>query len=172
MFHLDVEVIDPPLPERCRLESPWLSPAAPRFVFSLFCVSYPLRVQLGGSVTEILPVPSGTPSATPRLPSGIPHPVVGHASVGVWAKLPATAKRGCHSRDAYFTETIKAQLLPPTQNVGENMIKVALSPPRGALCVLPKSVSLLLLTIYIKEKYDQPWRSNGGPRTGTGTVPR
>jgi len=29
---------------------------------------------------------------------------------------------------------------------------VALSPLRGALCVLPKSVSLLLLTIYIKKK--------------------
>jgi len=111
MFRLDVEVIDPPLPERCRLESPWLSPAAPRFVCFLFCVSlsYPLRVQLGGSVTEIPPVPSGTPRvnpATPRLPSGIPHPVVGHASVGVWAELPAThrtrvhtARRGCHSRD-------------------------------------------------------------------------
>jgi len=53
--------------------------------FFLFCVSYPLHVQLGGSVTETPPVPPGTPSATPRLPSGIPHPVVGRASVGAWA---------------------------------------------------------------------------------------
>jgi len=30
--------------------------------------------------------------------------------------------------------------------------KSHLSPLRGALCVLPKSVSLLLLTIYKKEK--------------------
>jgi len=96
MFRLDVEVIDPPLPERCRLECAWLSPAAPRFVFFfLCCVSYPLRVQLGGSVTEIPPIPPGTPSASPRLPSGIPHPVVGHASVGVWAELPATPSYSC-----------------------------------------------------------------------------
>jgi len=79
------------------------------FRFFLFCVSYsyPLRVQLGGSVTEIPPVPPGTPSATPRLPSGIPHPVVGRASVGAWASCSVhhrtrvrTARRGCHSRDA------------------------------------------------------------------------
>jgi len=65
------------------------------FRFFLCCVSYPLRLQLGGSVTEIPPVPPGTPSATPRLPSGIPHPVVGHASVGVWAELPATPSYSC-----------------------------------------------------------------------------
>jgi len=39
----------------------------------------------GVTVTEIPPVSPETPSTTPRLPSGIPHPVVGRASVGVWA---------------------------------------------------------------------------------------
>jgi len=36
----------------------------------------------------------------------------------------------------------------------QNEHTVALSPPRGALCVLPKSVLLLLLTIYIKKTFD------------------
>ena len=44
---------------------------------------------------QIPPVPPGTPSATPSLPSGIPHPVVGHASVSVWAELPANSSYSC-----------------------------------------------------------------------------
>jgi len=46
------------------------------------------------------------PSVSPRPLSGIPHPVVGHASVGARASCPLShrtrvriARRGCHSCD-------------------------------------------------------------------------
>jgi len=49
---------------------------------------------------------------------------------------------------------------------------VALSPPRGALCVLPKSVSLLLLTIKKKKivtKFSEEHIISTQSPTGTST---
>jgi len=81
----------------CLCVLPWISSLcvyARAFVYepSVTCFS------LLPIVTEIPPVSPGTPSATPRLPSGIPHPVVGHASVGVWAELPAISSYSCTYR--------------------------------------------------------------------------
>ena len=97
---LDVEVIDPSLSRTMSTPECLVITGSTSFHF---CVSYPLHVQLGGSITEIPPVSSGPPSATPRLPSSIPHPVVGHASVGArqyrrTGELPATPSYSCTYR--------------------------------------------------------------------------
>jgi len=60
-------------------------------------------------------------------------------------------RREQRNENAFFSNTSTST--PPNQ-----IQKSTLSPPRGALCVLPKSVSLLLLTIY-KKKIHRAYRS-------------
>jgi len=86
-------------------------------------------------VTEIPPVSPGIPSVSPRPLSGIPHPVVGHASVGAWASCPLShrtrvrtarrgparrgpARRGCHSYDEICIKFRILLFTPHIQHVG------------------------------------------------------
>jgi len=90
-------------------------------VFYSYVACFVNTFTLSMYVTEIPLVSPGTPSATPRLPSGIPHPVVGHASVGARASCPlphrtrvrtarrGPARRGCHSCDVYVQYACRIQ---------------------------------------------------------------